>query len=83
MSLFARERKRNPPSAKRKSLLSSVGVVDEMLERVLLEAAIQLVGDDVLLAALATIVRREQLKQVRAATGQDDAMSRYLRRADL
>jgi len=54
-----------------------------MLERVLLEAAVQLVGDDILLAALATIVRREQLKQVRAAAGQDDAMSRDLRRTNL
>ena len=54
-----------------------------MLERVLVEAAVQLVGDDVLLAALATIVRRKKFKQVRAATGQDDAMGRNLRRANL
>ena len=57
-----------------------------MLERILLKAAVQLVLDDVLLAAArrpALIGRREQFKQVRTAAGQDDAVGRYLPLVDL
>ena len=54
-----------------------------MLERILLKAAVELVGDDVLLAALAAIVRRKQLEQVWAAAGQDHPMSRNLPRPHL
>lgn len=64
-------------------LLSRVGVVDELLERILLKAAVELVGDDVLLAALATVVRRKQLKQVRAAARQNHPVSRNLPRTHL
>lgn len=48
-----------------------------MLERLLLEAAIQLVRNHVLLAALAAFIRGKQLKQVGRAAGKHDSMRRY------
>ena len=74
---------KGPTRHGRQRLLSRVGVVDEMLERILLKAAVELVGDDVLLAALAAIVRRKQLEQVWAAAGQDHPMSRNFPRPHL
>lgn len=63
--------------------LSRVGIVDQMFERVLFEATIQLVGDDILLAALASFVRGKQLQQVGTATSQDHSVGRNLRLANL
>ena len=54
-----------------------------MLERVLFKAAVEFVGDDVLLAALAAVVRREQLEQVRTAAGQDHPVRWDLPRSHL
>lgn len=64
-------------------LLSRVGVIDEVLERILLETAVQLVRDDILLAAFAALIRRKQFKQVGRTTGQDHSVSRNFRLADL
>lgn len=77
------DRKRGQLGHGRQRLLSRVGVVDELLERILLKAAVQLVGDDILLAALAAVVRRKQLEQVRAAARQNDTVSRNLPRPHL
>ena len=63
--------------------LSGVGVIDEVLQRVLLETAVQLVSDDALLAALAAVVRREQFEQVGTAAGQNDAVGRNFPRSNL
>ena len=65
------------------ALEQGVGVVDDVLERVLFKAAVEFVGDDVLLAALAAVVRREQLEQVRTAAGQDHPVRWDLPRSHL
>ena len=54
-----------------------------MFERILFKSSVEFVGDYVLFAALSAFIRREQLKQVGAATGQNHPMGRNLPLAHL
>jgi hypothetical protein len=70
-------------TTEKSSLPSSVRVVDQVFKRILFKSSVEFVGDYVLLAALSAFIRREQLKQVGAATGQDHPMGRNLPLAHL